>query len=70
MADKLRVGVIGAGVMGRYHCETLARRLPGAELAAVADLSEDAARLAAAASTSATAASSAPGRRRASVWQW
>src|SRR3990170_9168975 len=38
MADKVRVGVIGAGVMGRYHCETLALRLPGAELVAVADV--------------------------------
>src|SRR3989304_10102939 len=47
MADKVRVGVIGAGVMGCYHCETLALRLPGAELVAVADLNEDAARRAA-----------------------
>lgn len=37
MAEKVRVGVIGAGVMGRYHCETLALRLTGAELAGVAD---------------------------------
>ena len=35
MSDTVRVGVIGAGVMGRYHCETLALRLPGAELVAV-----------------------------------
>ena len=47
MADKVRVGVIGAGVMGRSHCETLALRLPGAELVAVADVDEDAARRAA-----------------------
>src|SRR3989304_3179586 len=47
MAEKVRVGVIGAGAMGRYHCETLALRLPGAELVAVADLNEDAARRAA-----------------------
>jgi len=38
------VGVIGAGVMGRCHCETLALRLSGAELVAVADVDEDAAR--------------------------
>src|SRR3989337_1037536 len=38
MAEKVRVGVIGAGVMGRYHCETLALRLTGAELAAVAHI--------------------------------
>src|SRR3989338_1267964 len=43
MADKVRVGVIGAGVMGRYHCETLTLRLSGAELVAVADVDEDAA---------------------------
>ena len=47
MADKVRVGVIGGGVMGRYHCETLALRLPGAALVAVADVDEDAARRAA-----------------------
>src|SRR3990172_10343430 len=38
VAEKVRVGVIGAGVMGRYHGETLALRLAGAELAAVADI--------------------------------
>src|SRR3989337_1037250 len=38
MAEKVRVGVIGAGVMGCYHCETLALRLAGAELAGVADI--------------------------------
>src|SRR3990170_8652309 len=48
MADKVRVGVVGAGVIGRYHCETLALRLSGAELTAVADVDEDAARRAAA----------------------
>lgn len=33
----LRVGVIGAGRIGRVHAENLAFRLPGAELAMVAD---------------------------------
>jgi len=55
MADKVRVGVIGAGVIGRYHCETLALRLSGAELTAVADVDEDAARRAAALATGALA---------------
>ena len=34
MAD-LRVALIGAGRMGRFHGESLARRVPGATLAAV-----------------------------------
>jgi myo-inositol 2-dehydrogenase / D-chiro-inositol 1-dehydrogenase len=33
----LAVGVIGAGRMGSFHAETLARHLPGVRLAAVAD---------------------------------
>jgi len=33
----VRVALIGSGRMGSYHGETLARRLPGATLAAVAD---------------------------------
>ena len=35
--DRVRVGLIGAGRMGFFHGETLARRIPGAELAVVAD---------------------------------
>lgn len=37
------VGLVGAGRMGSFHAETLARRLPGARLAAVADPAPDAA---------------------------
>src|SRR4051794_14668468 len=36
MAD-VRVALIGAGRMGRFHGESLARRVPGATLAAVVD---------------------------------
>ncbi|CAI0882015.1 Inositol 2-dehydrogenase/D-chiro-inositol 3-dehydrogenase [Serratia proteamaculans] len=43
----LRVGLIGAGRMGSFHAESLARRVPGAVLVAVADpLPEAAQRLA------------------------
>ncbi len=35
--DAVRVALIGSGRMGAFHGETLARRLPGAVLAAVAD---------------------------------
>jgi enoyl-CoA hydratase/carnithine racemase len=43
-AGKLRVGLIGAGAIGRIHAEHLASRAPGAELAAIADVDVDAAR--------------------------
>ncbi|WP_426302348.1 Gfo/Idh/MocA family oxidoreductase [Arthrobacter sp. R-11] len=33
----VRVGLIGAGWMGAYHARSLALRIPGAELAAIAD---------------------------------
>jgi myo-inositol 2-dehydrogenase/D-chiro-inositol 1-dehydrogenase len=33
----LRIGVIGVGVMGTAHCQTVARNVSGAELAAVSD---------------------------------
>ncbi|WP_128374365.1 Gfo/Idh/MocA family protein [Streptomyces cavernae] len=35
--QSLAVGLIGAGRMGAFHAETLARRLPGVRLAAIAD---------------------------------
>ncbi|HEY9720421.1 MAG TPA: inositol 2-dehydrogenase [Oscillatoriaceae cyanobacterium] len=37
MTAPLRFGVIGAGRIGRVHAENLAYRVPGAELAAIAD---------------------------------
>jgi myo-inositol 2-dehydrogenase/D-chiro-inositol 1-dehydrogenase len=36
MAD-VRVALIGSGRMGAFHGETLAQRIPGVRLAAVAD---------------------------------
>jgi myo-inositol 2-dehydrogenase/D-chiro-inositol 1-dehydrogenase len=36
--SKLRIGVIGAGRIGKIHAETIAVHVPGAELAAVADV--------------------------------
>ena len=40
----LNVALIGAGLMGAFHAETLARRLPTARLVAVADPAEEVAR--------------------------
>jgi myo-inositol 2-dehydrogenase/D-chiro-inositol 1-dehydrogenase len=42
--SKLRIGVIGAGRIGKIHAEIIASRVPGAELAAVADIDLPAAR--------------------------
>jgi myo-inositol 2-dehydrogenase/D-chiro-inositol 1-dehydrogenase len=38
MSKRLRIGVIGAGRIGKIHAESIATRLPHAELAAVADI--------------------------------
>ncbi|NVM93811.1 Gfo/Idh/MocA family oxidoreductase [Arthrobacter wenxiniae] len=43
-APAVRLGLIGAGWIGAFHAESIARRLPGVELAAVADPALDAAR--------------------------
>jgi myo-inositol 2-dehydrogenase/D-chiro-inositol 1-dehydrogenase len=43
-AAPLAVGLVGAGRMGAFHAQTLAQRLPGVSLAAVADPSPGAAR--------------------------
>jgi myo-inositol 2-dehydrogenase / D-chiro-inositol 1-dehydrogenase len=40
---KLQFGLIGAGRIGRVHAETLAFRLPEAEIAAIADVNREAA---------------------------
>ena len=44
MSDKLRIGVIGAGRIGKLHANNLASRVPGAELAAISDVYEPAAK--------------------------
>ena len=43
MADTVRLGLIGAGRIGTVHAENLARRVPGADLVAVADIRLEAA---------------------------
>ncbi len=55
MTERVRVGVIGAGSIGYLHCQSLAHRVPEAELAAVADLDLEAAQRAAALSRGAGA---------------
>jgi myo-inositol 2-dehydrogenase/D-chiro-inositol 1-dehydrogenase len=45
---KLHFGMIGAGRIGRVHAETLAFRLPEAEIAAITDVNREAAQLLAA----------------------
>ncbi len=44
MAERVRVALIGAGRIGKSHAETLAFRVPGAELVGVADVFPDAAK--------------------------
>ena len=48
MTERVRVGVIGAGAIGMIHCQHLARRIPGADFVAVADIDQRAANRAAA----------------------
>ncbi len=45
----VNVALIGAGLIGSFHAETLARRVPGARLAGIADVARDRAMAAAAA---------------------
>lgn len=44
MSKKLRIGVIGAGRIGKLHSNNLVSRVPGAELAAISDVYEPAAK--------------------------
>ena len=44
MTQKINVGLIGAGRIGRVHAEHLAYRVPGANLVAVTDVIEEAAK--------------------------
>ena len=44
MSGKLRIGVIGAGRIGKLHANNLASRVPNAELAAISDVYEPAAK--------------------------
>ncbi len=44
MNDKVRIGLIGLGRMGRIYVEALISRIPGAELVAVADINRETAR--------------------------
>ena len=36
--SKLRFGVVGVGRIGKIHIENLVKRIPGAEVAAIADV--------------------------------
>jgi predicted dehydrogenase len=40
MADKVNIGIIGAGMIGKYHLETYAK-IPEAQVVAVCDIRED-----------------------------
>src|ERR1039457_5399469 len=41
--QKLHIGIIGAGRIGRVHAETLAFRLPEAQIVAITDINREAA---------------------------
>jgi len=48
MSDKIRIGLVGTGRIGRVHAQTLAQRIAGAELVAVTDVDTAAAQAVAA----------------------
>ncbi|MFH1609156.1 MAG: inositol 2-dehydrogenase [Candidatus Bipolaricaulota bacterium] len=41
--ERVRIGILGAGRIGTVHAENLARRVPGAEVVAIADVRQEAA---------------------------
>jgi myo-inositol 2-dehydrogenase/D-chiro-inositol 1-dehydrogenase len=57
--SKLKIGIIGAGRIGKVHAENIAFRIPEAELAAIADVNAEAAQRLAERSRGARAAGSA-----------
>jgi myo-inositol 2-dehydrogenase / D-chiro-inositol 1-dehydrogenase len=44
MTQKVNVGIIGAGRIGKFHAETLSYRVPEANIVAIADIFEDVAK--------------------------
>ena len=44
MKDRVRVGLVGLGRMGRFHAANLAGRIPLAELVRIVDANENVAR--------------------------
>lgn len=44
MKDRLKVAIIGAGVIGRVHAENLAFKIPTAQAVVIADINESACR--------------------------
>ena len=44
MSEKLRIGIIGAGRIGKLHAANLASRVAGCEVAAISDVNQEAAR--------------------------
>jgi myo-inositol 2-dehydrogenase/D-chiro-inositol 1-dehydrogenase len=44
MKDRLNIGVIGAGMIGKVHAENLAYRIPASNLLVIADINEEAAK--------------------------